>query len=323
MHLGNLSKDLARNANDAVRLKPLTYDLTRLLRTNLDPPDWHTGWYGPPALLHSIGITTMTPKQLRSIQFTVTQAFLAKMGINRNFPRAVTYGPTEYGGLAFPDLSIEQGIGQIRACMVHIYHATETGRLMKIAIHTIQVEAGTRVCLFSDPTVRFDYLTPCWLTSFRTFMGKYQLSLQMNDHWISSCHEKDAYLLDIFRQSGLFTTQDLKNLNAVWVFLQVATITDIATVDGVFIHSDFYQASRCQKRVSKWSWPRQPTIATSQQGLQRKALRDTILMDQLELHGSGAKLQQLKTPLGAWIAETNQHWMVPRGVIVISWISKS
>ena len=45
---------------------------------------YRTIWY--PAVAYSLGRTTMIPKQLRSIQRSATQSFLAKMGMNRNFP---------------------------------------------------------------------------------------------------------------------------------------------------------------------------------------------------------------------------------------------
>jgi hypothetical protein len=264
-------------------------------------------WY--PAVTYSIGMTAMTKSQLRSIQVGATQAFLAKMGINRNFPRAVTYGPWEYGGLAFPDLSIEQGIGQIRTVMEHLYHNTEPGKLIKIAIQSLQVEAGTHARLLQNPTISLSYLTPCWLISMRTFMSQYQISLQMADNWnFNLSRERDDFLMDIFRCSGFFNTQDLKNLNAVRIFLQVATIADVATADGVYIKPEFYQGCKCSSRTSRWIWPRQPMVVQSQQDLWKKALRSTLLTTQSDHHRQAFPDTRLKTPLGAWIEEPNQIW---------------
>jgi len=140
-----------------------------------------TMWF--PAVIYSLGMTTMSSLQLKSIQRTATQSFLAKMGVNRNFPRAATFGPSEFGGLAFPDLSTEQGIQQIRTFMENVFHNTESGKLLKICLQTLQVEAGSCIQLLQEPSVELSYLTPCWLTSLRMFMGRNQLPLQMSENW--------------------------------------------------------------------------------------------------------------------------------------------
>ncbi len=115
-------------------------------------------WY--PAVGYSLGMTTMSPSQLSKIQQTATQSFLAKMGLNRNYPLAVTFGPIEYGGLALPDLSVEQGIQQLQTFMLHMLHQTGPGKLITICLQTLQVEAGTAIILLQEPTVEFSYLSP-------------------------------------------------------------------------------------------------------------------------------------------------------------------
>jgi hypothetical protein len=158
---------------------------------------YKTTWY--PMVSYSLSVTTMTPPQLRKIQSMATQSFLAKMGINRNYPRRVTNGPIEYGGLDFPDLAIEQGISQIRLLMEHISHDSEADRLLQICIQTIQAEAGTGVILLHDPKVVISYLTPCWILSLRTFMGHHQISLQFSDCWnFNLSRERDSFLMNLF-----------------------------------------------------------------------------------------------------------------------------
>ena len=268
---------------------------------------YRTIWY--PAISYSMGTTTMSSPQLRSIQLLATQSFLAKMGINRNFPRAVTYGPLEYGGLSFPDLSVEQGISQIRLCMEHLYHNTELGKLIQIGIQTLQAEAGSGICLLQDPTVALTYLPQCWLTSMRLFMAKFQLSLQLSSNWnFFISREHDKYLMDIFRQSGMFSSQDFIHLNAVRLFLQVATVADLATADEGSVNEDYYHGRQCPLRKSRLTWPRHPTIIQYQKDLWTKAIRLTLLVTLTTSSKGPGNSKRLKIPLGAWISKKNQTW---------------
>ena len=73
------------------------------------------------------------------------------MGFNRNFPRAVAFGPEEMGGLSMRHLPTEQGLSQIRFLFEHIYNDTLTGRLMLIALESLQAEAGTCSLLLQIP----------------------------------------------------------------------------------------------------------------------------------------------------------------------------
>ena len=131
------------------------------------------------------------------------------MGVNRNFPRAATFGPSEYGGLAFPDLSTVQGIQQIRTFMENVFHNTKSGKLLKICLQTLQVEAGSCIQLLQEPSVELSFLTQCWLTSLLMFMGKNQLAFQMSENWnFFISREHDAFLMDIFRRSGFFSPKE-------------------------------------------------------------------------------------------------------------------
>jgi hypothetical protein len=107
----------------------------------------------------------MTDKALKSIQSQPMMSFLQKLGFNKHFPRAATFGPHEMGGLAMRNLPIEQGIAQIMTFLEHVYNNTEPGRLICIALHTLQLEAGTRDLLLAEPTQSLTYLTPTWLTA--------------------------------------------------------------------------------------------------------------------------------------------------------------
>jgi hypothetical protein len=206
-------------------------------------------------------------------------------------------------------LATEQGISQIREFMEHLYHDTDPGKMIKISLQTLQADAGSATHILQDPTVQLSYCTPCWITSSRQFMGSNQLAIQMTKPWnFFLSRKRDAYLMDIFRFSGLFSPYELKHLNAVRFYLQVATVADIATADGGYIQEDYIAGRRNSSRVSRWSWPRQPEITKHQQGLWKKACRLTILQTAHKPHCILGTNLRLNIQLGRWTSERNQHW---------------
>jgi hypothetical protein len=220
------------------------------------------------------------------------------MGFNRKYPRVVCFGPLEFGGLTFRDLFTEQGVLRIKSLMEHIYHDTETGRMIMIAIQSLQMEAGTAAHLLTDPTPRLVYIEPCWILAIREFMARHQLSLEFKTSWnFRLARDKDAFLMDVFRLDGRWVDSDMRALNAVRLYLKVATLADICTAEGSSFDPDAFQANPSTTRTSPLLWIRQPLITDSQRMLWKEAL--STLLD---------KHNRLHTPLGPWHSEPNQQW---------------
>ena len=70
-----------------------------------------------PAVKYSLPVTTMTMKELHSIQSLMTSVTLNKFGYNQNYPHAVAFAPIRFFGCGMCDLRIEQGVAQINALL--------------------------------------------------------------------------------------------------------------------------------------------------------------------------------------------------------------
>ena len=90
----------------------------------------------------------------------------------------------------------------------------------------------------------------------------------------------------------------MRALNAVRLHLQVATLSDIVTADGVRIDPEALIATPSTSRKSTLNWIRQPTITDSQRQLWTQAIK--LLLD---------KHDRLLQPLGPWHSEPNQQWL--------------
>ncbi len=78
------------------------------------------------------------------------------MGLNRNFPWAVAFATDLLGGLDLRLPSIKQGFAQLKKLMNHVYNNTVAGQMILIAIDNLQLEAGTKRSIFTEPS----YLIP-------------------------------------------------------------------------------------------------------------------------------------------------------------------
>jgi hypothetical protein len=140
-----------------------------------------------------------------------------------------------------------------------------------------------------------------WL---REFLRSYQLQLQMPGLWNFPQPQKDdAFLMDVFLRSGTFSSKDLVNLNAVRLYLQVATLSDISSAHGRSIDRHALGAEKHPYRKSILSCVWQPIITSEQRKLWIKALSSCFLRTR-EPGGQG----RLTHPLGPWIGSSHQRW---------------
>jgi hypothetical protein len=201
---------------------------------------------------------------------------------------------------------VEQGLNQIAQIMSHTYNNTSTGKMIYISLQTMQMEAGTSSLLLTNPTPHLNYLTPCWLLSVRSFLRQHQIQLEFTTNWnFRHARVNDQFIMDSFRNSHFFSQSEMKHLNAARIFIQVATLSDITTADGLFIHPDALSGSRFNHRTTTYSWIRQPMITTTQRQLWKKALKKVFTSSS---QSSSTSPTKLTCPLGDWIANPNQIW---------------
>jgi hypothetical protein len=184
--------------------------------------------------------------------------------------------------------------------------------MIRIALDNLQMEAGTSDNLLYDPTPSLPYISHSWLTTIRDFLRENQLQLQIDNPWnFTRSRKNDLFLMDTFRMSGLFSTGDMKNLNAVRLHLQVATLSDVVTANGKYLDSDYLAGRVSRQRQSPLSWIRQPEITATQKALWTHALVTMFSTSsgqrkEVTLANNGGRL--LRTPLGTWYKNAHQKW---------------
>jgi hypothetical protein len=134
------------------------------------------------------------------------------------------------------DLHIEQGLAQINALLDYIGTGHKIGDVMAISLRSLQVEAGISSDILAVPSKELTYVTDCWFLGLRKFCAKHRIRIHVKANRVSSSARlHDKFIVNI-ATSMQFTQQELVDINLVRIYLQVCTISDIATAAGGSVH---------------------------------------------------------------------------------------
>ena len=102
--------------------------------------------------------------------------------------------------------------------------------------------------MLQRPDITIPYLTNTWLTNMRDFMANHNFQIETSNEWSMrrQC-ENDTMLMEYFASRGV-SKYKLCHLNACRMFLQVSSIADIATADGVQIHQNSLECKHITSR---------------------------------------------------------------------------
>jgi hypothetical protein len=190
---------------------------------------------------------------------------LNKLRVSKSFPWWVAFGPKDLCGMALMDMSVEQGIHQVQHLRDHLFSRDSMGNLILIALQLLQLESGWGFHLLEWLSEWFPYMTQCWLTSIWDFMDRSKIKIKVaTSRWVLASHEHDRYLMDEFRNLGLYNSWQLFDLNAMRMYLQVTTLSDVVDCRGKSITVEAYTRSNQTSQFLTLKWPRQPIITTKQ-----------------------------------------------------------
>lgn len=278
-----------------ILLKKATLFARTLSTSHVQP---HEAWiYYYAVFLKSVGfplaVSHLSAAQLDAIQKKMVCVTLQKMHYCSTMSRAVVFGPSRYGGLDFWDLRVEQGIDQIRLILRHLrIPGGQGGNMMRITLEACQYSVGTQRLLLEDPSYPLPHLESFWLKSVREFLRGVNASLLIADVKVQPLQRVgDAHLMDLVLNTGVFSDDDVRVINACCLFLQVLTVSDITTADGQRLLPGISQGIRSPENPSRLMEPRQERPADKHWAVWRRLLRR--LAD---------PKRTLRQPLGPWLA---------------------
>jgi len=182
---------------------------------------------------YPLGVCHLTDSQLDSLQGPMVSTTLQKMGYNRHISRAVTFGPTKYGGLDFRDLKIEQGVESIRLIMRHLRFPGQPQKMLLITLDRLQHNSGLGTPLLEDPHVWAPHMEGLWIPQIRNFLRRINGSLQIADLVLQPLQRTyDFYIMDFVVSSRAFSSAEVRRINYCRLYLQVLTGSDMSNATG-------------------------------------------------------------------------------------------
>ena len=248
-----------------------------------------------PKIEFPLTVTQFTQKECDSISASAIRACLSKMGFNCNMPREVVYGPPSMFGVGMHDLYIEQGIKQVSALMGHLRQDSDTGKMMQIELQWCQVQAGIQSALLQNTELSIDYIETCWIMGIRDFLRTYDFKIDLTADSTFQVIQRvgDEFIMDAFRTRGDCTATQLTRLNACRLFLRVARVSDIATIQGHRLRTEIAKGKDDNVYSSQINWPRQSRPPPECWKLWKTTLQHVFSTD--------GKSLTLRHPLGSWL----------------------
>ena len=232
----------------------------------------------------------------------VLQGGLPCSGIVRTLPHTLVYGTTKYQGLGIPSLDTDQGIAHISKLLQHGHQPIITGNLMRASLQALQVELGISGFPLEQTFLRVGFLaTECWVKHAWEFMLSSGFTIQSSasDPQLQLRRVNDILLLESFLASNL-GSDTLCCLNRCRIFLQVSTLSDITTGNGLKITTSAWQGNPDNTRPTYFEWPAQSCPPAINSVLWTAALQSTFCSNS----------RSLRSPVGAWTNKfLKEHWI--------------
>jgi hypothetical protein len=143
------------------------------------------------------------------------------------------YGPLEFGGASFRALWVKQGVGQVTLFLRHWRKNTQSGKLSRIALAWLQVQAGVSFELLSYASKPVPHLESKWFQSMRAFLARIDASIDIDDFQPPTLQRlHDCVIMDAVQEHGKFTDAGIRRINYCRLYLRAETISDLTTVSG-------------------------------------------------------------------------------------------
>jgi hypothetical protein len=228
-------------------------------------------------------------------------AGLPRAGLARTFPRDILYGPTKVQGFGVIHPWYHQQLLHLIALLKHTQQHTMTGQLLSTSYEQLRLEMGTPGFITDTPfQIVKSAITHTWITDLWNFLDRFQIKIQDNVGQLRLQRQNDKFIMEEFIKANV-DGNELKQLNECRMFLNVVTLSDIATADGSEITINAWEGQKEDRGGSQYQWPRtQQALSADHWKLWRRTLTKAFLAT-----GPPRKLQE---KLHAWRKGLPTKW---------------
>ena len=234
------------------------------------------------------------------IMTPILQATLPKAGIVRTFPRSILYASKKFSGLGILHPYYHQQIKHLHTCLEQSVIKSITKNLIHTNTEQLRLELGfnTQGYWFTPNTKA--YLTPSWTRNLFAFCDEYSIQLIDTCSTLSLRTTNDRFLMQIFQCH--YQGNDLCLLHQCCEFLQVLTVSDIATADGIRIDPLVLNGTFRLRPRHRYTWPNTPNqLSNRHWNLWSQAIQQHLLQPNQPHH-------RLLQPTGIWTDVSDWLW---------------
>ena len=182
---------------------------------------------------------------------------LPRCGIIRTAAKEIVYGPTNLGGLGFPDLHIQQLSSHINFLIQYGSSASITGQLIRSVIEATTLELGIGIDIFKCITKDHPWVSWTWVWRTIRDLQMYNVSVQYPFPNLTLHRQSDKYIMqELKRKHGnKLDHTEWRKINRVRMFLRVITISDISKSCGTQLQPNILTATTtpsCSGNLYHW-----------------------------------------------------------------------
>ena len=259
-----------------------------------------------PKLTYALHLSSFTAAQCGQIDTIIRANIIPRLRLNRHFPAAVLHGPMELGGLDFPHCRTLQLITQLTYVIKQFRWNKGVANDMLVTLDMLQLASGLSQPVMEHTETPIVYVGPSFFVAIRSHLAEFGAALWIEDVWRPQRHRvNDAFLMDKFVLIPGITRSELRQANAVRMYMRIMTIADIAHPSGEFIPDGMLSGE--WQAGSDIYWPHQVCPPPEFWAVFRRCLRQTFCTT-TSPHQPIDNGMDLDVHLGDWLPVKRYAW---------------
>ena len=245
---------------------------------------------------------TLSEAQCKSIERPLLQQLLKSIGFTKSFPRVVINGPIDSQGMGRRSIYYVMGEIHTHTLLRHYSESSLTGSMLQASLQRHNLELGTGTSMFQTDYNKYSCLaTKTWMKHTWQFQHQSEITVGITAPCPVVRRMDDHLLIPLFWDMG-FRKAQLVALNRCRLFLQVSTLSDLASGDGKSLLHCFWIGNRDDHADTRYQWPGCGPPSSNDWGIWRLALRKLFYDD-----APSVLARRLRNPLGKW-TDSSSSW---------------
>ena len=205
-----------------------------------------------PIATYPYPVTQFTTQELHTIQKGCMKLILPKLGINRNMPRDVIYGPQSLGGRQLTNLTLKQPTLHLRTTLGHLRRKDKLSSMLYATMRDLQLELGVTKPFYTLPPDRYEYVTDNtrWRYTWKT-ANEFGITLHITNFWVPrTMYNNDECIMEKAINDPSYYGRNrykLQTINKCRLYQECIFISDIMAENGLRIQKEYLDGSKKNK----------------------------------------------------------------------------